>query len=95
MKCHLLILLPAVLLFSQVLPGAEKASGTTFEASGTVLSRSMWRGIRLSEGGVFQPSLTVGHKGFSANLWANCQFDPKRWSEVDFTGAYAGEARNN
>jgi uncharacterized protein (TIGR02001 family) len=72
----------------------EKEKGTTFEASGAFLSHYMWRGIRLSEGGVFQPSLTVERKGFSANIWANCQFDPKHWNEVDFTGSYAGEKGN-
>jgi uncharacterized protein (TIGR02001 family) len=91
-KTQLLLLLLTVLLFPQIMPAADEENGTTFEASGAVFSHYMWRGLQLSEGGVFQPSLTVGHKGFSANLWANYQFDPKRWTEVDFTGVYAGEA---
>jgi hypothetical protein len=92
MKLHLLVLFLAVLLFPQIMPAADEEKGTTFEASGAVLSHYMWRGLRLSEGGVFQPSLTIGRKGFSANLWANYQFDPNRWTEVDLTGSYAGEA---
>jgi hypothetical protein len=88
MKSHrLLLLLTVVLLLPQLL----LAGDVEFEASSAVLSHYMWRGLRLSEGGVFQPSVTVGLKGFSANIWANYQFDPNRWSEVDFTGAYSGE----
>jgi hypothetical protein len=74
-----------------LLPQALWAGDVEFEASGSFLSHYMWRGLRLAEGGVFQPSVTVGAKGFSANLWANYQFDPERWTELDFTGAYAGE----
>ena len=84
---RLLLLLAAVLVLSQVLVAGD----LEFEASGSFLSHYMWRGMRLSEGGVFQPSVTVGAKGFSANIWANYQFDPNRWTEVDFTAAYAGE----
>ena len=88
MKSHgLLFLLAVVLLITQPL----WAGDVEFEASGSLLSHYVWRGLRLSEGGVFQPSVTVGAKGFSANLWANYQFDPRTWTEVDFTGAYAGE----
>ena len=83
----LFLLMAVVLMLPHLLLGGD----VEFEASGAGLSHYMWRGLRLSEGGVFQPSLTVGSKGFSANLWANYQFDPNRWSEVDFTGAYACE----
>jgi hypothetical protein len=87
------LLLLIVFLFPQISPAEEKKEGdkVEFEASGVFSSHYMWRGLRLSEGGVFQPSLTAGYKGFSANIWANYQFDPNRWSEVDFTGAYSGE----
>jgi len=86
-SCGLLLLFAVVLLLSQALLAAD----VEFEASGSLLSHYMWRGQRLSEGGVFQPSVTVGAKGFSANLWANYQFDPNSWTEVDCTGSYAGE----
>jgi uncharacterized protein (TIGR02001 family) len=94
MKSQRFVLLLGVLLFPQVVSAQdEEEKGVKIEASGSFLSHYMWRGIRLSEGGVFQPSLTIERKGFSANIWANYQFDPKRWTEVDFTGAYAGEKR--
>jgi hypothetical protein len=90
MKSHGLLFLLAIVL---LLPQALWAGGVEFVASGSLLSHYMWRGLRLGEGGVFQPSMTVGAKGFSANLWANYQFDPKSWTELDFTGAYAGQKR--
>lgn len=89
MKSQRLLFLLAV---SFLIPQVLFAEGVEFEASGSFFSHYMWRGLRLSEDGVFQPSVTVGAKGFSANLWANYQFDPNNWTEVDFTGSYAGEA---
>ncbi|MDM7994994.1 MAG: hypothetical protein QUT30_04820 [Acidobacteriota bacterium] len=86
----ILFVLTTIFLLAPTLPGGDME----FEASGSVLSHYMWRGMRLSEGGVFQPSATVGAKGFSANIWANYQFDPNRWTEVDFTASYAGEKGN-
>lgn len=83
----LLLFCLVILLTPQILPAGD----LEFEAAGSFLSHYMWRGIRLSEDGVFQPSVTMGAKGFSANFWANYQFDPSRWTEVDFTGAYSGE----
>jgi hypothetical protein len=67
------------------------AGDVEFEASGAILSHYMWRGQRLSEGGVFQPSLTAGYKGFSANIWGNRSFKQDQTNEVDFTVSYAGE----
>lgn len=69
------------------------AGDLEFEASSAFLSHYMWRGERLSKGGVIQPSLTVGYKGFSANAWGNYSFDRngENTDEVDFTASYAGE----
>ena len=91
MKSQALFLLLLVVLW---IPQTLTAGDLEYEASGSVFSHYMWRGMQLSENGVLQPSLTVGSKGFSANLWANYQFDPNRWTEVDFTGAYSGENGN-
>jgi hypothetical protein len=88
MKNKAILFLLAVTVF---LPTTLPAGDLEYEASGALLSHYMWRGMRLSEGGVFQPSFTIGAKGFSANIWANYQFDPRNWSEVDFTASYAGE----
>lgn len=60
-------------------------------------SQYIWRGFELSKDSiVVQPSMTVGYKGFSANLWGNLDTDPyttttdesNNWNETDMTLAY-------
>jgi hypothetical protein len=87
LRKELLLLLAVTIL----LPTTLLAGDIEYEASGALLSHYMWRGLRLSEGGVFEPSFTIGAKGFSANVWANYQFDPHDWTEVDIAASYAGE----
>lgn len=64
-----------------------------------LLSKYVWRGYELSNNSlVIQPSITVGYKGFSANLWGNLDTyyddmdhattDQAEWTETDFTLAY-------
>lgn len=60
-------------------------------------SQYIWRGFELSKDSVVvQPSMTVGYKGFSANLWGNLDTDPyvadtDNWNETDMTLAYGWE----
>jgi hypothetical protein len=65
-----------------------------------LFSQYIWRGFALSRNSVvFQPSLTVGYKGFSANVWGNfdtSQSNPfvstsrqAKWNETDFTFGYS------
>lgn len=80
-------------------PEEEKPTG---DATVAVLSQYFWRGYELSRNSmVIQPSLTVGYKGFSANIWGN--LDTKAyysgtdvgksygstWNETDYTLSYA------
>jgi hypothetical protein len=68
------------------------AGDLEFEASTAILSHYMWRGIRLAEGGVLQPSFTTSYKGLSANVWGNYSFaGGNNSNEVDFTASYARE----
>ena len=54
--------------------GDEKPTG---EATMAALNRYIWRGYELSRNSVvIQPSLTVGYRGFSANLWGNLDTKP-------------------
>ena len=70
----------------------------TADASVALLSKYVWRGYELSKDSlVIQPSLTVGYKGFAANLWGNLDTDQKgasddsfNWNETDFTLSYDG-----
>ncbi len=68
-----------------------------------ILSQYIWRGIAFSRNSaVFQPSVTVGYKGFSVNVWGNfdtSESDPflsptprnrgAKWNETDFTVGYS------
>jgi Bacterial protein of unknown function (Gcw_chp) len=75
----------------------------TASAGVDVLSQYVWRGFALSRNSaVLQPSITVGYKGFSVNVWGN--FDTSenapfaltprtgaKWNETDFTAGYSRE----
>jgi hypothetical protein len=64
----------------------EKPTGDFTTA---VLNQYVWRGYELSRNSiVIQPSMTIGYKGFSANLWGN--LDTKPYSPVDtsYTGTW-------
>ncbi|MDA8165341.1 MAG: hypothetical protein M0017_09980 [Desulfobacteraceae bacterium] len=51
---------------------AEEADKPTANATVGLFSKYVWRGEELSHDSlVIQPSLTVGYKGFSANVWNN------------------------
>ena len=99
-------------------PGAETKQGEAaeqkpdkpeFSGSVDMLSQYVWRGIALSRNGiVFQPSMTVSYKGFSANIWGNWDIyennpygstAPNRgaakWNETDFTFSYSKEVIKN
>lgn len=62
------------------------------------LSQYIWRGFAYSKDSVVvQPSMTVGYKDFSFNLWGNLDTDrwnadgqdANSWTETDMTMAYA------
>lgn len=72
----------------------EKPAG---DVTVTAMSRYIWRGYELSRDSVvFQPSMTIGYKGFSANFWGNLDTKPyfagavdtshsSAWNETDWT----------
>jgi hypothetical protein len=78
-------------------PAEEKPTGDVTMAA---MSQYVWRGYELSRNSaVIQPSVTVGYKGFSANLWGNLDTKPyfqgaadpnytSTWNETDFTLSY-------
>ncbi len=85
-------------------PGAAAAEDKPTASLGVdILSQYIWRGFALSrQSAVLQPSLTVGYKGFSVNVWGN--FDTSenapafltprtgaKWNETDFTFGYSRE----
>ena len=69
----------------------------TADLTVAALSQYVWRGFAYSKDSiVVQPSMTVGYKGFSANLWGNLDTDrwndngqdSNSWTETDLTMAY-------
>jgi uncharacterized protein (TIGR02001 family) len=86
-----------VLTTSCVLPAFAEGEAPSADLSVAVMSAYIWRGQELSNDSVvIQPSMTVGYKDFSANLWGNLDTDPhenlgggtNNWNETDFTWAY-------
>ncbi len=80
--------------FSSVLYAEEAAvSGS---ASVDILSNYVWRGQKLSNSWVVQPSVGIGYGGFSANIWSNYDSDASidegdghgEFTETDFTLSY-------
>ncbi len=84
-------------------PGAPVAAPAaedkpTFDFTTYALSKYVWRGYENTRGSiVIQPSMTLGYKGFSANLWGNLDTKPystsdisysSTWTETDLTLSY-------
>jgi hypothetical protein len=93
--------LALLVLIALAVPGAplraeeEKPTGDFTTA---VLNQYIWRGYELSRNSVvIQPSMSVGYKGFSVNLWGNLDTKPYSavgtsyasvWNETDFVLSY-------
>jgi uncharacterized protein (TIGR02001 family) len=82
-----------------VAPAPEEEKPTA-DFSVSALSKYVWRGYEQTRDSiVVQPSLTVGYKGFSANLWSNLDTKPYssipgrtysgNWTETDLTLSYS------
>lgn len=98
-KMILVGLFVAGLLAIPVSPLLAEEERPTGDLTVSALSRYVWRGYELSRNSVvIQPSMTIGYKGFSANLWGNLDTKPYSpadrsytgtWNETDFTLSYA------
>jgi hypothetical protein len=64
----------------------EKPAG---DLTAAVMSRYIWRGYEMSRNSiVIQPSMTVGYRGFSVNLWGNLDTKPYSAADVSYPGAW-------
>lgn len=52
-------------------PLSASAAETSGSASADIMSHYVWRGQRLSDDFVIQPSIGITNGGFGANIWAN------------------------
>jgi hypothetical protein len=79
-------------------PAPAEEEKPTGELSVSGLTTYIWRGYENTRNSVvIQPSLTVGYKGFSANIWGNLDTQPysqtnftnsSAWTETDYTLSY-------
>lgn len=74
---NLKILFLAIMLVSGFFTGMAGAEGpeVTGSASVDVMSNYVWRGFKLSNSVVLQPSVGITYGGFGANLWVNLDTD--------------------
>ena len=98
MRNTLTVVAALILTTFLIVPASAEEETPTADLSVAALSAYIWRGQELSKDSiVFQPSMTVGYKGFAANFWGNLDTDPhenlgdgtNNWNETDFTLAYA------
>jgi hypothetical protein len=80
---------PLLAALAAIAPGLR--AGENELEVGTLMSHYVWRGLRLSEGPVYQASVNLEKKGFSFNVWGNYDFRERRLSETDVTFSYHRE----
>lgn len=82
----MLLMLLMVLTFSTAARAEVEKSA---DASVSFMSNYVWRGLKLSEDWVIQPTVGLTYGGFGANLWSNYDGDAKEATETDLTLNYA------
>ncbi|MCX5819154.1 MAG: hypothetical protein NT047_04510 [Deltaproteobacteria bacterium] len=97
-KMFWVVLFVAGILTIPVSPLLAEEEKPTGDLTVSALSQYIWRGYELSRNSVvIQPSMTIGYKGFTANLWGNLDTKPYSpvdrsytgtWNETDFTLSY-------
>lgn len=71
-------------MFTVSFARAEEEEKPTADVSISFMSQYIWRGQELSRDSlIIQPSLTIGYKGFAANIWQN--IDTDYWDNTDDT----------
>jgi hypothetical protein len=91
---NLIMMVLTIIAFGPFCALAEEEDKPTASAEVGAFSKYVWRGWEYSEDSVVvQPSVTVGYKGFSLNLWGNLDTHNKvteesEYNETDYTVAY-------
>ncbi|GBE04388.1 bacterial protein of unknown function [bacterium BMS3Abin10] len=88
------ILILSIILTVGVSIGSVYAEGPEVSGSASVdvMSNYVWRGLKLSNAYVVQPSVGITYGGFGANLWANWDsdwMDSGEHTETDLTLNYS------
>ncbi|OGW26023.1 MAG: hypothetical protein A2X59_08015 [Nitrospirae bacterium GWC2_42_7] len=88
----------ATLMAVGIFAGSVSAEEPKFSgfASVDTMSNYVWRGIKLSNSWVLQPSVGISYGDFSANVWANFDKDAAghNLTETDFTVSYSKSLGN-
>jgi hypothetical protein len=88
-KLFVMILLAFTLLAVPVAPLLAEEEKPTGDFTTAVLNQYIWRGYELSRNSiVIQPSMTIGYKGFSANIWGNLDTAPYSAGNTSYTGTW-------
>jgi hypothetical protein len=69
--------------------GIAGAADTSGSASVDFMSNYVWRGQKLSNASVIQPSVGITYEGFGVNLWTNYDTGTNEHNETDLTVDYA------
>lgn len=80
----------AIMIMSTLSISALYAAETEISGYASVdfMSTYVWRGQKLSDSWVIQPSVGITYGGFGANLWANYDTDLNEHNETDLTLNY-------
>lgn len=96
MKKVIIAALALIILSASIVPAFAETENSA-STSAALMSMYLWRGNRLSEGLVLQPSVDVNYGKFNTNMWINYDADPDPnaypddsgvVTETDFTLAY-------
>ncbi len=85
----------AAILTGQTVVHAEDSDKPTAAVDVGVFSQYVWRGLALSKDSlVIQPSVTLGYKGVSLNVWGNLDtdnyiYEEAKYNETDITLSYS------
>jgi hypothetical protein len=92
-------LLTILLLAGAVMPVYGEEEKPAGEVALSALTKYVWRGQELTRHSiVLEPSITVGYKGLTANIWGNVDTSPyaaedesysSTWTETDLTVGYS------
>lgn len=78
-----------ILILSTALSvGSVYAAETSGSASVDFMSNYIWRGQKLSDDFVIQPSVGITYEGLGINIWSNYDNDTTAITETDFTLDY-------
>jgi len=71
---------------AEQVPAEDKVTG---EVAASVLSAYIWRGQELTRHSiVIQPSMTVGYRGFTANVWGNLDTNPYSAADEEYASNF-------